>query len=206
MSWLSFVLLGLALAMDCFAVSLCMGLSKRRLTIARAVAAPLIFGLFQGVMPLLGWGLGLAVRPLIENFDHWVAFLLLLAVAGHMFKEAWDQFRAEACAAPPCPNTPELRPLRFTRAALRPLLTLLTLAVATSLDALAVGLGMAFANVSLWWPALIIGGTTFIVSLAGICLGHGMGKFINGAHYAVALGGCVLIGIGFKILVEHGVF
>ncbi len=199
MSWLSFVLLGLALAMDCFAVSLCMGLAERRFTLSRAVAPPLMFGLFQGIMPLLGWGLGLAVRPLIEDFDHWVAFVLLLAVGGHMLKEAWDQGKAEACAQPVCPPPCALPGVRA-------FFTLLTLAVATSLDAMAVGLGMAFAEVSLWWPALIIGATTFLVSLAGICLGISLGRFIRGAHYAVALGGCVLIGIGFKILIEHGVF
>ena len=88
----------------------------------------------------------------------------------------------------------------------RAFLTLLTLAVATSLDAMAVGLGMAFASVSLWWPALIIGGITFLVSLAGLGLGRGLGRFVNGAHYAVAFGGCVLIGIGFKIFMEHGAF
>ena len=200
MSWASFVLLGLALAMDCFAVSLCMGLSERRFTLSRAVAAPFMFGLFQGIMPLLGWGLGLVVRPLIEDFDHWVAFALLLAVGGHMLKEAWDQSKAGICADPACSPPVDL-PVRRTFC-----FTLLALAVATSLDAMAVGLGMAFAEVSLWWPALVIGGTTFLVSLAGICLGRALGRFIQGSHYAVAFGGCVLIGIGFKILMEHGVF
>ena len=198
MSWLSFVLLGLALAMDCFAVSLCMGLMDRQRDWRRLLAAPLLFGLFQGVMPLLGWGLGLAVRPLIESFDHWVAFALLLLVGGHMLKEARDQCRAPACLALDNP-APALKTWRA-------FFTLLTLAVATSLDAMAVGLGMAFASVSLWWPALIIGGITFLVSLAGLGLGRGLGRFVNGAHYAVAFGGCVLIGIGFKILMEHGVF
>ena len=198
MSWLSFVLLGLALAMDCFAVSLCMGLMDRQRDWRRLLAAPLLFGLFQGVMPLLGWGLGLAVRPLIESFDHWVAFALLLLVGGHMLKEARDQCRAPACLALDNP-APALKTWRA-------FLTLLTLAVATSLDAMAVGLGMAFASVSLWWPALIIGGITFLVSLAGLGLGRGLGRFVNGAHYAVAFGGCVLIGIGFKILMEHGAF
>ena len=199
MSSLSFVLVGLALAMDCFAVSLCMGLTDRREDCARLLAAPLLFGLFQGIMPLIGWGLGLAVQPLIESFDHWVAFGLLLFVGGHMLKEAWGQYKAGACADSSCLISPEL-------SARRAFLTLLTLAVATSLDALAVGLSMAFVQASLWWPALIIGGTTFMVSLAGICLGRGLGRFIQGTHYAVAFGGCVLIGIGFKILMEHGVF
>ena len=198
MSWLSFVLLGLALAMDCFAVSLCMGLMDRRTGFARLLAAPLLFGLFQGLMPLIGWGLGLAVQPLIESFDHWVAFGLLLLVGGHMLKEAWSQYCAPACPALDA-QVPTLKTWRA-------FLTLLTLAVATSLDALAVGLSMAFLEASLWWPALIIGGTTFMVSLAGICLGRGLGRFIQGTHYAVAFGGCVLIGIGFKILMEHGVF
>ena len=190
--------MGLALAMDCFAVSLCMGLTDRRTNLVRLLAAPLLFGLFQGIMPLIGWGLGLAVQPLIESFDHWVAFALLLFVGGHMLKEAWSQYCAPACLA--------LDNQAPTLKTWRALLTLLTLAVATSLDALAVGLSMAFLEASLWWPALIIGGTTFMVSLAGICLGRGMGRFIQGTHYAVAFGGCVLIGIGFKILMEHGVF
>ena len=198
MSWVSFVLMGLALAMDCFAVSLCMGLTDRRTNFARLLAAPLLFGLFQGLMPLIGWGLGLAVQPLIESFDHWVAFALLLLVGGHMLKEAWSQYCAPACPALDT-QVPRLKTWRA-------LLTLLTLAVATSLDALAVGLSMAFLEASLWWPALIIGGTTFLVSLAGICLGRGLGRFVQGTHYAVAFGGCVLIGIGFKILMEHGVF
>ena len=198
MSWLSFVLMGLALAMDCFAVSLCMGLMDRRTSFARLLAAPLLFGLFQGLMPLIGWGLGLAVRPLIESFDHWVAFGLLLFVGGHMLKEAWSQY-----CAPACPALDAQVPMLKTW---RAFLTLLTLAVATSLDALAVGLSMAFLEASLWWPALIIGGTTFLVSLAGLCLGRGLGRFVQGTHYAVAFGGCALIGIGFRILMEHGVF
>lgn len=195
LSWLSFVLLGLALAMDCFAISLCLGLREKRLTLRLALPAPLAFGFFQGLMPLLGWGLGLSIRHLIEDFDHWVAFLLLLGVGGHMLKEAWDQYKArdEACCA--CP--PETTPGRAA-------LTLLTLAVATSLDALAVGLSLALANVSLWGPALIIAGVTFVVSLLGVCLGHSLGRFVRCTHYAVALGGCVLIGIAFKLLMEHG--
>ena len=196
MSWVSFVLLGLALAMDCFAISLCLGLREKRLTLRLVLPAPLAFGFFHGLMPLLGWALGLSIRPLIESFDHWVAFFLLLGVGGHMLNEAWDQYKAGSDTCCACP--PEATPGRAA-------LTLLTLAVATSLDALAVGLSLAFAEVSLWGPALIIAGVTFTVSLAGICLGHGVGRFVQCTHYAVALGGCVLIGIAFKILMEHGV-
>ena len=198
MSWLSFILLGLALAVDCFAVSLCLGLLGRRATLKHTLTPPFFFGLFQALMPLAGWGIGLAVLPLITGFDHWLAFILLLGVGGHMLKEAWSQHKNPCCEALPSPLT-ELGGRRF-------FITLTTLALATSLDALAVGLGLAFAEVSLWIPALLIGAITFLVSLAGICLGQSLGRFIQGAHYAVALGGCVLIGIGFKILMEHGVF
>lgn len=197
MSWLSFVLLGLALAMDCFAVSFCLGLREKCLTPRLTLAVPFAFGFFQGFMPLIGWAMGLTIRPLIENFDHWVAFVLLLAVGGHMLKEAFSQYKSlngDACA---CSSeiTATCAPL-----------TILTLAVATSLDALAVGLSLAFAEVSLWIPALIIGGTTFAVSLAGIFLGHHLGRVMRCAYLPVALGGCVLIGIGIKILIEHGVW
>ncbi len=195
-------LLGLALAMDCFAISICLGLQAKNLNWRRAVQAPLTFGLFQGLMPLLGWALGLTVQPLIESFDHWFAFILLVGVGGHMLKEAWSQYTARteknsgSCAAEAgLPTT-----------AGRPFFTLLSLGLATSLDALAVGLGMAFAEVSLWVPALIIGGTTFAVSLAGLLAGHSLGRFVQGTHYAVGLGGCVLIGLAVKILMVHGVF
>lgn len=196
MSWLSFVLLGLALATDCFAVSICLGLREKCLNLRLALSAPLLFGFFQGAMPLIGWAMGLTIRPLIESFDHWVAFVLLLLVGGHMLKEAFSQYkvRNDACAcSPDAPSscTP---------------LTLFTLAVATSLDALAVGLSFAFAEVSLWIPALIIAVITFLVSLLGICLGHKLGYAMRCAYLPVALGGCVLIGIGIKILSEHGVW
>lgn len=183
--------------MDCFAVSLCLGLREKCLTPRLALTVPFAFGFFQGGMPLIGWAMGLTIRPLIENFDHWVAFFLLLVVGGHMLREAWEQYKNRDNAA--CACGPEISDTCAP-------LTILTLAVATSLDALAVGLSLAFAEVSLWIPALIIAGTTFTVSLAGIILGNHLSRVMRCSYLPVALGGCVLIGIGFKILAEHGVW
>lgn len=203
MSLTSALLLGLALAVDCFAVSLCLGMQVDRLRLGRILLPPVIFGSFQWLMPLLGWGLGLTVRSHIEAVDHWFAFVLLLGVGAHMLKEAWEQRQAAIRAANgnACATCPDL-PLKSGR----PIFALLSLGLATSLDALAVGLGMAFAEISLWTPALLIGCATFTVSLTGMLLGHGLGRFVRGTYYAVALGGGVLIGLGLKILVEHGVF
>ena len=111
MSWLSFVLLGLALAMDCFAVSFCLGLREKCLTPRLTLAVPFAFGFFQGLMPLIGWAMGLTIRPLIENFDHWVAFVLLLAVGGTCSKKPLANIKASmATLAPVLPKSQRLAP------------------------------------------------------------------------------------------------
>jgi putative Mn2+ efflux pump MntP len=156
----------------------------KSLTLRDALRAGWWFGGFQMLMPVLGWFGGLALRDLIQSFSHWVAFGLLVAVGGKMLveavrsKEHVDDCREERCS---------------TR-------DMLVLAIATSVDALAVGLSLSVLRVTIWWPALLIGLVTFTFSLAGTLLGGGIGRAVK--DKAEILGGLVLIGIGIKILVE----
>jgi putative Mn2+ efflux pump MntP len=194
---LSIVLIGLSLSMDAFAVSVSSGVSIRGLRLFHAVRASLLFGLFQFIMPVAGWFLGKTFISYIQAFDHWIAFALLAFIGGKMILEAWRQARRTAAStadtekhAPP-ENPADIRSFRI----------LLTLAVATSIDALAVGLSFSILNRGIWEPAAIIGGITFAVCLTGFEFGRRIGLvFERGAQM---LGGLILIGIGTKILVEH---
>lgn len=177
--------IAVALAMDAFAVAVATGL-KLRCSLAQTVRMAGAFGVFQFIMPVAGWALGLTVRSYIEAFDHWVAFVLLAFVGGKMLYEAWNGGGERSDP---------------TRGA-----TLVLLAVATSIDALAVGISMALLNVDIWHPAAIIGLVCFAITAAGMHLGR-LAVREGGALSARAnvLGGLVLIGIGLKILCEHGV-
>ncbi len=170
------------LAMDAFAVSVADGSRTPRLRLRRAFALALAFGLFQGLMPLIGWAAGLGFKDFISSADHWVAFGLLGLVGGKMI---YGDLRgkAEAEKRPPAGAT-----------------TLLVLAVATSIDALAVGFGLTFVE-SILLPALVIGVVTFSLCFAGVHLGHRYSRF--GGGKAQTAGGVILVAIGVKILVEH---
>jgi putative Mn2+ efflux pump MntP len=179
--------IALALALDALAVALVTGL-RRRCSAIQTLRMALAFGGFQFFMPVLGWGLGVSVRSYIESFDHWVAFALLAFAGGKMILESWKN--GEAPQADP------------TRGA-----TLLLLALATSLDALAVGVSLAMLKVWIWYPAAIIGLVCFVLTVLGLRLG-GLVPGLNPAwsRRAGGFGGLALLGIGVKILLEHGVF
>jgi putative Mn2+ efflux pump MntP len=181
--WTVFVM-AVGLSMDAFAVSVANGCRIKRVTLRDALRPGWWFGGFQMLMPVLGWLGGLALRDLVQSFTHWVAFGLLVFVGGKMLVEALRGGEHEdECGAE----------RRSTR-------DMLVLAIATSIDALAVGLSLSVLHVSIWWPALLIGLVTFTFSLAGTLLGCSIGKLVK--DKAEILGGLVLIGIGIKILLQ----
>lgn len=181
MSFLDLFILAVGLSMDAFAVSVCKGLSVRQLKFSHACTVGLYFGGFQFLMPLIGYLLGSQFQRYITSIDHWIAFVLLALIGANMIKES----RGEA---------EQLNDsFSFT--------TMLPLAIATSIDALAVGITFAFLQVSILPAVTFIGCTTFVLSAIGIKIGH-----IFGTRYksrAEFIGGIVLIAIGCKILLEH---
>ena len=175
-------LIGVGLSMDAFAVSVCKGLSVRRLEAKHALLAGLYFGGFQFLMPVLGWLLGYRFESMIRSVDHWIAFVLLALIGGNMIKEAFQK------------DEEQLSDDFGFR-------TMVLLAIATSIDALAVGVTFAFLEVRILPAAGLIGVTTFVLSALGIWIGH-----VFGARYkakAEFVGGAILILIGLKILLEH---
>lgn len=180
MSFPELLLIAVGLSMDAFAVSICKGLSLKKLGAKHTALVGLYFGGFQALMPLIGWVLGYRFEHIIESVDHWIAFVLLAIIGLSMIREA---NRAE-----------ELNDdLGFK--------TMVLLAVATSIDALAVGVTFAFLQVRILPAASLIGATTFLISAVGVYIGH-----VFGLRYrarAEIAGGVILIGIGLKILLEH---
>lgn len=169
--------------MDAFAVSLCRGLCMRKINYKHALIIAGLFGGFQAAMPLLGWLLGRQFEKYIVDIDHWIAFGLLLIIGGKMI---WDVFEKEE-------NSKESGDLNIKE--------LLIMAVATSIDALAVGITFAFLGASIWVSISIIGAITFVLCFAGVIIGNKFGaKFKKKAQLA---GGLVLILIGLKILLQH---
>ena len=187
MSLLELFLLAVGLSMDAFAVSVCKGLSVRRGSMKQALTVGIWFGGFQALMPLLGYLLGSQFKDYITSVDHWIAFILLLIIGVNMIRES----REKDEDAEVCPK--EENPFAFK--------TMLMLAVATSIDALAVGITLAFLNVALVPSVTFIGATTFVISAIGIRIGNIFGmKYKAKAEFA---GGLILICIGLKILLEH---
>lgn len=177
------LLIGLSLSMDAFAVAACKGACMRKISVKQSLMLAAFFGFFQATMPVFGWLLGSRFQAYIERYDHWIAFFLLAYIGGKMIR---DVFKGE--------NEEDACRLLTVREAL-------VLAVATSIDALAVGIVLAIERVRILFPAALIGVETFVISLLGAVLGN---KF--GAHFkdkAQVAGGVALIGIGFKILLEH---
>ena len=186
MGFAELFLIAVGLSMDAFAVSVCKGLCMKRLDMRQALVIALFFGGFQGLMPLLGWALGTQFERYITPVDHWIAFGLLALIGGKML---WDAFH-EDDEELSCPADGKLD-----------LRELVMLAVATSIDALAVGITFAFLRVDILTSVGLIGVTTFALSIVGVAVGH---RF--GARYekpATVVGGIVLILIGLKILLEH---
>lgn len=181
------LLIAVGLSMDAFAVSLASGATMKRLHLPNALKMGLFFGGFQALMPVLGWAAGLSMNNFISAWDHWIAFVLLSAVGGKMVYEALKIKEEEECGGPKtCP---------FDTG------TLTVLALATSIDALAVGLTFSLLQVSIITPVLVIGLVTFLMSVAGVKIGSKGGHFFE--HKMEAAGGFILIAIGLKILLGH---
>ncbi|MCI2242178.1 manganese efflux pump MntP family protein [Adlercreutzia faecimuris] len=189
MGFAELLVVAVGLSMDAFAVSVCKGLCMRRVNWRHALVIALFFGAFQALMPLIGWLLGTQFAALITPVDHWVAFVLLALIGGKMI---WDAVRGDdedPAASCPAEGAPlDLRELTL-------------LAVATSIDALAVGVTLAFLGVSIGWAMAVIGVTTFALSFVGVAVGNRFGARFEGP--AALAGGVVLILIGLKILLEH---
>ena len=189
MGFAELLVVAVGLSMDAFAVSVCKGLCMRRVNWRHALVIALFFGAFQALMPLIGWLLGTQFAALITPVDHWVAFVLLALIGGKMI---WDAVRGDdedPAASCPAEGAPlDLRELTL-------------LAVATSIDALAVGVTLAFLGVSIGWAMAVIGVTTFALSFVGVAVGNRFGARFGGP--AALAGGVVLILIGLKILLEH---
>lgn len=181
------LLIGLGVSADAFAVSMCKGVEMKKFIAKYAFLIALFFGGFQMLMPLIGWGAGSLFQKYITSFDHWIAFGLLLILGGKMIYDGiFDKDKKEEG---------EDKPLQLG------FVTLLVMAVATSIDALAVGVTFAFLSVNIWLAISIIGATTFTFSLIGVGIGVKVGdKFKNKAEI---LGGVILILLGVKILLEH---
>lgn len=177
-------LIAVGLSMDAFAVAVCKGLSMQRIEKRDALLLGVFFGGFQALMPTAGYLLGSSFAGYIERWDHWIAFVLLAFIGGNMIRESRE--REEEATGD------------YERIAYR---ELFTLAVATSIDALAVGVSFAFLGVKILPAASLIGCTTFVLTLAGVWVGN-----LFGARYksrAELTGGIILILIGLKILLEH---
>jgi putative Mn2+ efflux pump MntP len=177
--------LALALAMDAFAVSLGLGVSLIQASTVQTFRLALFFGLFQFLMPVIGWGAGTTIIGLIDRFDHWVAFALLLFVGGKMIVESFR--RGEDFKIKKSDPTKGL--------------SLFVLSIATSLDALAVGLSLAALHAAIIYPAVIIGVVAFLTTVIGMKLGPVLGRIVG--KRAELAGGLILILIGIKILADH---
>lgn len=177
-------LIGVSLSMDAFAAAICRGLEMKKFNIKHALVIALLFGGFQALMPFLGWLLGKQFASYIESFDHWIAFSLLVLIGGKMI---FDSFKKEEVASGVTDK------LNFPK--------LLLMAIATSIDALAVGVTFAFLGASIGVSVAVIGGVTFAISFAGVAIGKLIGgRFKNKAEL---IGGIVLVLIGVKILLQH---
>ena len=183
------ILIALALAVDAFAVALASGVSLCQVSGRQTFRLAFHFGLFQAMMNIVGWAAGLTVRTLLESLDHWLAFGLLALVAAKMIKDAVAGREEEAEKIDPTKGY-----------------TLVVLSIATSIDSLAVGLSFSVLNVSIWLPAVIIGVVATLMTVMGLKLGCLLGSASRIGSRAEIAGGLVLLGIGFNILHQHGVF
>ncbi len=179
--------LAVALAMDAFAVSIASGVSLRTVSARQTFRLAWHFGLFQAMMPVIGWSAGYTIRGRIEAYDHWVAFALLVFVAQGMLRSAFKGESVDADAKDPTKG-----------------MTMVMLSVATSIDALAVGLSLSMINVSIWTPALVIGLVAGGFTTVGMHLGKVIGNMAQLSRWAEMTGGGVLLAIGVNILREHG--
>jgi putative Mn2+ efflux pump MntP len=179
----------IALAMDALAVAIATGLHLKRVSLRQTFRLSWHFGLFQALMPIAGSLPGVELQARVRNFDHWIAFMLLVAVGSKMILEAVRHAGRSRRPSDPTRGT-----------------SLVMLSVATSIDALAVGFSLSLLGVSIWWPAVLIGITAAAFTAAGLHLGCLLSGASSFDRYAEMFGGLVLIIIGLAILREHGVF
>ncbi len=176
------LLISLGLAMDAFAVSVCKGLAMKKMSWKKAIIIGLYFGVFQAVMPTIGFFLGTTFERFITNIDHWIAFILLVGIGINMIKEAFDEESEN----------------RNDNVDIK---TMLVLSMATSIDALAIGITFACLKMHILIPVITIGVTTFIISVIGVKIGNRFGDKYE--KKAETMGGVILILLGTKILLEH---
>ena len=181
MELITLIGISVGLAMDAFAVSVASGFILKSMCVRDALRIALFFGGFQAVMPLIGWAAGLSFRQYIEPVDHWIAFGLLTLIGSKMIYEAFQL------------EPKQSNPRRIT--------VLLLLSLATSIDALAVGLTLAVLKTAILRPVIFIGLITFGMSFSGVYIGNRVGHVLE--NKIEIIGGTVLIGIGLKILIEH---
>lgn len=182
MSLITIIFIAFGLAMDAFAVSISNGLNLKKFNINFAIKLGVFFGGFQALMPILGYLASLSIRDYIAKFDYWIAFILLTLIGSKMIYEAFV-----------IDENKDKKELSFYM--------LIILSIATSIDALAVGVSLTFLKVNIMAPAVIIGIITFFMSFLGVLIGSKFGKFFE--NKIEILGGIILIGIGLKILLEH---
>lgn len=182
MELIEIILVSVALAMDAFAISVCKGLSMKKMNWKKAALVGVYFGGFQALMPMIGFFLGSSFESLVISIDHWIAFILLGIIGANMIKESFGEDEGA------CDDDTSFK-------------TMLVLAVATSIDALAVGITFAFLKVNVFWAVILIGIITFVLSVCGVKIGNTFGdKYERKAELA---GGVILILMGIKILFEH---
>lgn len=191
MGFFSIFMTGIGLSMDAFAVSLAKGICLKDDELKYSLRVSLFFGGFQALMPLLGWWVGRYFESYIKSFDHWIAFILLSIIGGKMLIEAIKGLKSSEDDN--IPTECERDEFSYKK--------LTVLAIATSIDALAVGVSLAFLSVSIIPSITIIGITTFVLSFFAVFLGKKLGEYMQ--SYAEIIGGVILIGIGIKILFEH---
>ena len=186
MGLIELLLTGVGLSMDAFAVSICKGLCMRRINYKHTLIIALFFGGFQALMPLIGWLLGRQFEQYIVAVDHWIAFGLLALIGGNMLRDAFK----DEDEAPSCDVAPKLDLKELT-----------LMAIATSIDALAVGISFAFLHVEIVPAITVIGVTTFVICVGGVFVGNRFGTRYQ--KKATIAGGVILILLGLKILLEH---
>lgn len=182
MNIIEILIIAVGVSMDAFAVSICKGLSVREINWKQALCVALWFGGFQALMPVIGYYLGVGFADIVSTVDHWIAFVLLAIIGGNMVKESFSREEIKVAGD-----------FSFR--------SMFAMAVATSIDALAIGVSLAFLRVNIWQSVSIIGFTTAIFSAVGLCIGNAFGaRYKSKAEFS---GGIILILMGIKILVEH---
>jgi putative Mn2+ efflux pump MntP len=191
MNFLTILFTGVALSMDALAVSITKGMTIKNITNFLAIKIALAFGFFQGLMPLIGWCMGIGFEKYIKSIDHWIALILLSVIGIKMIYEFFKS-KKECLASLEISATSDITISNKE---------LLMLAIATSIDALAVGISFAFLNVSIISASILIAFTTFVICIFGVIVGNKVGDIFGG--YAELVGGIILILIGINIFNEH---